>query len=386
MPENDLRVVSFIGAGQMGCFNALLAACHGYQVRLYDESAECLASFPERQRPIAEMAIQRQLVSREAVERGLPRIEACADLQAGVADADLVSESIPERLDAKRDIHRRLDAICPPHALLTTNASYLLASEIEDVVARGERFAALHSHYQARLFDIQGGPRTSPETIARLEQYVRSLQCVPLVHTKERRGFISNTLLGALNSTALMLVILGRATPQQVDRAWMHFRHWPYGPFGGMDQIGLDVVAGVTAAALAQKPGNVDLERIVAYLRPFLERGELGRKTGRGFYTYPDPEFARGDFLSNEPPKPALNTAIVRRLITASLLLVAGGYASAGNVDLVWTLITPSSEGPFAMLKHHWRELVADEFTLYSDEGHVEGLADKLAELLHAHL
>ena len=87
-----------------------------------------------------------------------------ADLHEAIANADLVSESVFEDLDLKRDVHRALDQAAPSHTILTTNTSALLVSDIEDVVERGDRFAAMHSHLGSLLVDIVGGPRTSPAT------------------------------------------------------------------------------------------------------------------------------------------------------------------------------------------------------------------------------
>ena len=128
-----------------------------------------LGGIPRRQR----------LLRGEDIPAAMARIAVVADLELATADADLVSESVFERLDIKRDVHRKLDKTCPAKTILTTNSSYLLLSEFEDVVQRGDRFAALHSYMASPLVDIVGGPRTSaPPSISWSAMCSVSMQCL----------------------------------------------------------------------------------------------------------------------------------------------------------------------------------------------------------------
>jgi enoyl-CoA hydratase/3-hydroxyacyl-CoA dehydrogenase len=386
MPTDEIKRVCFVGGGRMGCFNSLLAACAGYECIVYDNSPAALDSFPERQRKLADMIVWQGVLTAEQVTAGLPNIRTSGDPAEAVRDADLFSESVPERLDLKRETFRQFDSLCPEKTILTTNTSSFLASEIDDVVTRGDRFAALHSHLGATLFDIVGGPRTAPSTIETLERYVRSLGGQAIVHAKERRGYISNTLFGALNSIAVLLVVKERGSPQDVDRAWMSFQEAPSGPFGTMDFVGLDVYADALEEQLRQKPDDINLDRIVAYLRSFVLQGHLGLKTGQGFYTYPDPEFLRSDFLTANPPDPALHTPLVRWLVGAAVMLVATGYATTEQVDFTWTTLTKAPLGPFAMLKSKWRELLWQEFMVRTESEHEESYLQQIRDALHMYL
>jgi 3-hydroxybutyryl-CoA dehydrogenase len=156
--------------------------------------------------------------SDEEAEAAQQRISVEPDLARAVAHADLVSESIVEQVDIKRDVHTRLDQVCPAHTVLTSNSSALLVSDLEEAVTRGDKFAALHSHLGSPLFDIVGGPRTAPEVIQLLARYVESLRCVPLIQHKEHPGYVLNAMLGPLLGTALSLVIDDGLTVEQVDR------------------------------------------------------------------------------------------------------------------------------------------------------------------------
>ena len=205
----------------MGRFNALFAAAAGYEVRVYDNSAAALAALPTALLGTAQYMVDQQLLTAAAAEGGMPRIVPCATPQEAASEADLVTESVSEDIALKREIHGQFDELCPPRSILTTNTSNLLVSELEDAVERGDRFAALHSYFGSALFDIVGGPRTRPETIEALTHYVKSLGAKPLVLAKEHSGYLTNALFGALNFTAMLLVVHQQATPADVDRAWM---------------------------------------------------------------------------------------------------------------------------------------------------------------------
>ena len=242
MTIEEIRKVCYVGAGTMGCANSLVAAVSGYDVVLYDLSSESLGQVSEKQHEMGAFLVGAGYCSAEELEAGAARISCVEDLQEAVAGADLVSESVIENLGVKRAVHEELDRLCPAKTILTTNTSGLLVSDIEDVVERGDRFAALHSHYGSPLIDIVRGPRTSDAIIDILERYVTSLNCVPLVLHKENRGYVLNAMLGPVLTIALLLVVEGIASKEQVDAAWMKHRRAPMGPFGMMDLFGLNVV------------------------------------------------------------------------------------------------------------------------------------------------
>ena len=298
----EISTVSYIGAGTMGCYNALAAALSGYRVVLYDVDQRTLAGVPERQREIAAMFVGAGFCKADDIPPALERVSIVADLVEATADADLVSESVFEQLELKREVHRELDAVCPPRAILTTNSSALRVSDIEDVVARGDRFAALHSHFGSPLVDIVPGPRTDPAVIEILRRYVLSVSGVPLILKKEHPGYLLNAMLGPVLRAGLALLVTGQATSEDVDRAWMSRRKAPMGPFGLMDYFGLNLILDTwlhgsgDAIQAALKPAVVEL------LQPMVERGDLGLKSGRGFYHYPEPTYQQPGFLDGKQP------------------------------------------------------------------------------------
>jgi enoyl-CoA hydratase/3-hydroxyacyl-CoA dehydrogenase len=359
MPIREIKAVCFVGAGTMGCFNSLVAGLSGYKAFVWDSSAEALTRVPQRLQEMGAYMVGLGLRTPVQIDEALSRIYPLADPKAAVAEADLLSESVFERLELKRQVHQQFDDLCPPHTIMTTNTSTLLVSRIEDAVRRGDRFAALHAHLLSDLYDIVGGPRTSPETIAILFRYVRSLGGIPIVLRRERPGYLYNALFGSILRTAMMLVIEGRARMEDVDRAWMIGFNDPAGPFGMMDFVGLNVVFdGASENALDPETAG-DSQKIVQFVRPYIERGELGVKTGKGFYSYPDPVFLHPDFRFQGEPADSIREALFLALTTTALLLVIDDYATFQEVDRAWMAAQKEEAGPFALIDQKGIEVFA---------------------------
>jgi 3-hydroxybutyryl-CoA dehydrogenase len=290
---------------------------------------------------------------------GFQRISVGFDLEKAVANADLVSESIPENRELKREVHQKLDELCPAKTILTTNTSNLLVSEIEDAVSRGDRFAALHSYLASRLVDIVAGPRTSAETIDILSRYVESLKLVPMVLKKENPGYVMNSLLQSILMTANALVVEGVASVEDVDRAYMIHLKAPMGPFGIMDMIGLDLIN----SAMSQVQDTVWMvedmkEKIAALFQARVERGEFGMKSGKGFYTYPAPAYQQADFLEETGNESEIYQALAAALVRRAVTIALADVADPEDIDRTWMVGTGIGIGPFGILER----MGADEF------------------------
>ena len=302
MTIDEVKKVCILGAGTMGIDISLTCAGRGYEAAVYEVSEEALRRAPTRQKErLATLASVGAISQSEQgqMEAGLLRISFTADAEKAAENADLLIEAVPEDIPLKRKVHAQFEKLLPAHAIMTTNTSSLLVSDIEDAISRGDKFAALHFHGVQALVDIMRGPRTSPETVGVLERFTRSLGRVPMVMKKERRGYVHNTLLGGLLRAALELVLGGYADVQDVDRAYMLVTGLPYGPFGMMDGIGLDIIVQVASSGM-NVTEELDPQQVIDFWRPYVERGELGVKTGKGFYTYPNPAFRQPDFLTGE--------------------------------------------------------------------------------------
>jgi enoyl-CoA hydratase/3-hydroxyacyl-CoA dehydrogenase len=346
----EINTVCYIGAGTMGCANSLVAAISGYDVVIYDVSSESLLQVADRQREMGAYLVSTGYCSVEKLEASVARVCCEQHLQDAVAGADLVSESIIEDLAIKREVHNELDKLCPKKAILTTNTSGFLVSEIEDVVERGDRFAALHSHFGSPLIDIVRGPRTSSTTIDILERYVLSLKCAPLVLHKENRGYVYNALMGPVLTVALILVVEGLASKEQVDAAWMKHRRAKLGPFGLMDIFGLNVVYDGWQHREPDPREDVLIPKVNTLLESYLNRDEYGLKSGKGFYSYPNPEFEQSDFVDTEGETSIPHFSMTAALISNAILLASKDVANAQEIDRAWTVGLNLDTGPFEIL------------------------------------
>ncbi len=351
MTIEEINTVCFIGAGTMGSANSLVAAVSGYTVVVYDLSAENLEKVKENHVGIGAFLLATDYCSAQELEAGVSRVRLEHDLAKAVADADLVSESIVEDLDVKRTVHAALDRLCPAKTILTTNTSALLVSDIESAVDRGEQFAALHSHYGSALIDIMSGPRTSEQTIDVLNRYVISLNCVPLLLRKENRGYVLNAILGSVLTTAMVLLVEGIASKEEIDAAWMKHRAAPMGPFGMMDLFGLNVVYDGWRKSESDPKLDSVKAKVIALLESYLIKGELGVKTGRGFYRYPDPVFQQPGFTQTEGEASTSHYAMTTSLIGNAILLAENDVATPAEIDRAWTVGMTLDTGPFSLLE-----------------------------------
>lgn len=349
-PVDEIRAVCYVGAGTMGCVNSLVAAVSGYEAVLYDVDPAMLEQAPDRQRGFADYMVATGYCTEDEAADAFDRIRMTTDPSDAAAHADLVSESVVERLDVKRSVHRQFDELCPPGTILTTNTSALLVSEIEDAVQRGERFAALHSHLGSTLVDIVPGPRTSPETMDVLRRYALSLGATPLVLKREHPGYIVNALLGPFLMGAVQLVARGHFDVETVDAAWMAYRGAPMGPFALMDLFGLDLVVHNWENPSADDNDFRVARRAEAIplVKPIVDRGDYGMKTGKGFYEYPEPAYERAGFL--DLASAAAHRCLVTAVLMRAALIADDGVAEPHDIDRAWMTATSLDIGPFGLI------------------------------------
>ncbi len=284
----EIEDVTVVGAGTMGSQIALQAAYHGYRVWLVDSDPAQLKRASDSNRRLALRSAEKGVRSPEEAEAALARIRLETDLAAGTEGADLVIEAIFEDLEAKRALWAQLGRLAREDAILATNSSTIAISRLADLVPHPGRCCNLHFFHPVtvmELCEVVKGPLTSEETVAQAVAFVHSIGRVPVVLRKEVHGFIANRILFAAAEEAFHLVEGGYATVEDVDVAVKKGLRWPMGPFELLDFSGLDVFYGALEdrARVEGGPGVPEL------LRQKVARGELGRKTGRGFYEYPAP-------------------------------------------------------------------------------------------------
>jgi enoyl-CoA hydratase/3-hydroxyacyl-CoA dehydrogenase len=347
---DEIQRITYVGAGTMGSVNSLVAAVSGYEVVLYDLDPAMLASVAERQRGFADHMVTIGYCDAETAAAALARVRTTNDPEIAAAGVDLVSESVVEKVDIKREVHAQFDRLCAASTILTTNTSSMLVSEIDVAIGPRRQFAALHSHLGSPLWDIVGGPSTTPDTIDVLRRFVLSLGGVPLVLRREHRGYLVNGLIGALTRSALHLYVGDDAMPEAIDRAWMLHSSAPIGAFGLLDLFGLDVVADNMSNSI--KSGDVTSHRreALSVLNRMIADGQLGMKCGRGFYEYPNPAFQAPGFLDDPAGTDGLHRLLAGAVIHRAVLLAADGVADPSDIDLAWKAAMGLDRGPFELL------------------------------------
>ena len=192
-----------------------------------------------------------------------------------------------EKLEVKREVFARLDKLCPARTILTTNSSAIMSSQVADATGRPDRVANMHFFNPAlvmRCVEVVGSDATSEATTTAGVELTRSRGQEPVGRHKEIPGFVANRILSALRDEAISLLENGIASVEDIDTACRTALGHPMGPFELMDLTGIEIGyhAKLARHALSDDPRDLP-SRTVTEL---VERGELGRKTGKGFYTY----------------------------------------------------------------------------------------------------
>jgi 3-hydroxybutyryl-CoA dehydrogenase len=296
---DSLRRVCVYGAGTLGWQIALQCAYHGHDVNLFDISDKALENASQR---IA-TELDQWVVAGEATTEDklgtLEKINRVSDAREAVRGVDIVIEAVPEKLEIKRSVFKELDAISDSQTILATNSSSIRVSKIEDATTRPDRVLNTHFYslpWRSRVVELMRGTLTSDHTMSLVERFMRSAGMLPLIVRKESTGFIHNRVWRAVKREVLHLVDEGVASYEDVDRAWMSIYDTEIGPFGMMDRVGLDVVRDIEMVYYSES--GADRDAPPKLLLDKIEGGELGVKTGKGFYTYPNPAYLDRDWLS----------------------------------------------------------------------------------------
>ncbi|HTY23906.1 MAG TPA: 3-hydroxyacyl-CoA dehydrogenase NAD-binding domain-containing protein [Desulfomonilaceae bacterium] len=294
-----LEKVAIIGTGILGAQIAMLSAHAGHTVKVYDPREE---AFLETYNKIKTDLTAKQVIPFipwEDWERCKTAVQRVTNLDDAVGDAELVIESAPENVQLKNDIFKQLGEKAPREAILATNSSSIPVSKMENSSGRPERCLNIHFYFPLQgvnMVDIMGGTRTLPEVMEKGVEWIASIGCIPLKVNKEILGFCFNRVWRAIKREVLYMWANGFVDFRDTDRAWMIFTKMKEGPFALMDKVGLDVIYDIEMSYYNDSKDPKD--KPPDALLDLVKRGELGIKSGKGFYTYPNPEFLQPDFLN----------------------------------------------------------------------------------------
>ena len=293
-----IKKVAVIGTGTMGTQIAIHSSFHGYEVSAYDPDEKAFQKILEMIKVRVANSNREPTLSLEEIQNQAKKIRLSKSLEEAVRGADLVIEAIPEDIGLKQWIFKEMEKHAPEKAILATNSSSIPVSRIENATKRPEKCLNLHFYsldLGRNIVDVMGGTKTSPEIIEAGKEWVRSIGCIPLTVKKELLGFCFNRVWRAVKRETLHMWAGGFVDFRDIDRGWMVWTGMSQGPFGVMDAVGLDVVYGIEKVYYEESKDPRD--HPPEPLKAMVDRNELGVKTGKGFYTYPNPEYKKPEFL-----------------------------------------------------------------------------------------
>lgn len=292
----EVKNITIIGTGNLGTRIGLQAAISRYKVIFYDISDTAIEKAKLVIEKVIGQLIKTGTLTNEQKQASLSRISYTTDLKNALADCDFVSESVTEELSIKEKVWKQIGEVAPAKTIFTTNTSYLLPSQLARISGRPDKFCAFHFHdvFYARVVDIMPHPTTDPVLIPLLQKLGKSLNQVPVIVKKESPGYIFNFMLMAVLGAAGRLKTKDIASMEDIDRSWMVNFHMPTGPFGILDNIGLD-----TAWHVVKEREDAASQAFAKLLKEYIDQGKLGEKTGEGFYKYPKPAYRDPGFLND---------------------------------------------------------------------------------------
>lgn len=286
MSSQPFTQLAVIGAGTMGHGIAQVSAAAGIQTRLFDLEQSAVDAGLARIEKNLDKGIARGKVSAEQKSATLSRLSGTTSLAAAADGADLVIEAIPEKLELKQDLFRRLQPLTAPTTVLGTNTSSISIARIAEAAADPSRVVGLHFFnpvFIMKLLEVVHHEGTDPEVLAAVNAYGAAIgkECI---NVRDMPGFATSRLGVCLGMEAIRMVEDGVASAEDIDKAMvLGYRH-PIGPLKLTDLVGLDVRLHI-GEYLARELGNAAFEP-PALMRRLVDEGKLGQKTGQGFYEW----------------------------------------------------------------------------------------------------
>jgi 3-hydroxyacyl-CoA dehydrogenase len=295
-----VKNITIAGSGVLGSQIAFQTAFKGFNVSVYDINDEALERAKDRITNLKSYYKEDIGASEEDLKTAYARISFHSDLSVAVAEADLVIEAIPEVVQIKTDFYTELGKVAPAQTIFATNSSTLLPSQFAEVTGRPKKFLALHfanEIWKNNTAEIMKHPGTDNEVFDEVIEFAKAIGMVPLPLHKEQPGYILNSLLVPLLDAAQMLLLKGVADTETIDKTWMVATGAPLGPFAILDVVGINTAYNISLAK-AKATGDPEVKKLADLLKTdYIDKGKIGREAGEGFYKYPNPKFAKPDFL-----------------------------------------------------------------------------------------
>ncbi|MEU8870843.1 3-hydroxyacyl-CoA dehydrogenase family protein [Streptomyces javensis] len=280
------KKLAVIGAGLMGAGIAQVSAQAGWDVVLRDVTDEALRRGTDTIRASYDKFVSRGKLAAEEAERALGRITTTTDLDAA-ADADVVVEAVFEKIEVKREIFRTLDELVKDDTILASNTSAIPITKIAAATRRPERVVGTHFFSPVpmmRLCELVRGHKTSDETLAAAREFAEGVGKTCIVVNRDVAGFVTTRLISALVVEAAKLYESGVATAEDIDTACkLGFGH-AMGPLATADLTGVDILLHATDNIYTESQDEKFAPPEI--MRRMVDAGDIGRKSGEGFYRY----------------------------------------------------------------------------------------------------
>jgi 3-hydroxybutyryl-CoA dehydrogenase len=282
---HNIKTVGVAGSGTMGAGIAIVAARAGFKTIVFDTQQPALDRARKQTEGFFAKSVERKKLTQPQVDTMLANLTGTTRID-DLAACDIVIEAVFENLKVKHDVLAQINKVCPPQTIFASNTSTLSISEIAAGSGRDENVVGMHFCLPAqlmKLIEMSPGLRTSDETFNAAWDFAKAMGQIP-VKTKDNPGFILNYFLVPFNNDAIRLVEAGVAAPADIDRAIKTGLGYPMGPLELLDLVGLDTHLLVAEALYSST--HEPRAAVPALVKRMIAAGQLGRKTGQGFYTY----------------------------------------------------------------------------------------------------
>lgn len=277
--------ITVLGGGVLGSQIAFQTAYSGFNVVVYDINIEIYSKIMQNFEMLRNLYRKEPNISIKQLDFTLEKISFCFDLKEAVKEADIITESIPEDLQIKKDLYLNLAKHAPEKTIFTTNSSTFVPSDLMEFTGRPEKFLALHfanGLFQHNTAEIMGSPKTDPLVFNSVVKFAEEIGMTPIILKKEQKGYVLNSLLIPFLVAAAELLIKGVADKETIDKTWKIATDSQTGPFEIYDAIGLNTVYNIANS------GDVSKKMFAHYLKEnYIKKGKLGFISGEGFYKYP---------------------------------------------------------------------------------------------------
>lgn len=357
MEADEIQQLTVLGAGTMGHGIGEIAALQGLEVKIRDIKREFLDQGMEAVKGNLRRLEEKGRISSQEVQETLDRIVPVVSMEEAVSESQLILEAVPEKEKIKRKVFEEADHYAPEEALLASNTSSLSITKLSTFTKRPSRFLGLHFFnppQKMKLVEVVEGEETNPHTIKVGMSFARRLGKTPVHCQKDHPGFIVNAVLFPYLLEACWSLDRGEGAIPEIDAAVKYDYELPMGPFELIDLVGLDVTTEIGKAIDWPVP---DL------LTDKVDAGELGRKSGNGFYDYED----GGATYDENHAKEYDALPLISVLINAAAELLRKNVATPEAIETGLKLGAGFPKGPLEMAKSTGVDKVQSELESLRD-------------------